>query len=125
MRTKDDLLREALEASGYYQQQDKIVTLDENCDLRYEQQVSLLLAREVVRSRPDLLSVPDRDLVYIVCDSLGNFGLPSNDLTRLLEEEKPFDDCFIGVYSLSKRRLMNKLYKGNGVDWVPYHGASK
>lgn len=126
MRTKDDLLREAIEQSGYYQHKNEIVTLDENCDLRYEQQICILLAREVVKSRPDLLNAPEKDLVYVVNNGGGdNYSLPSSDLTLLLENEKPYDDAVIGVYSLSERKLVHKLYKGNGTNWVPYYGASK
>lgn len=126
MKTKDDMLREAVEASGYYHYRTEIVTLDDNCDLRYDQQVCLLLAREVVRSRPDLLNAPEKDLVYIVNNGSGdNYSLPSSDLTALLENEKPYDDAVIGVYSLSERKLVRKLYKGNGTNWIPYYGASK
>ena len=66
-RTKDDLLREAIEQAGYYISKDIAVTLDDNCDLSYAEQVALLLAREVARSRPDLLDAePNKDLVYVV-----------------------------------------------------------
>ena len=119
-RTKDDLLREAIEQAGYYNAKDIAITLDDNCDLSYGEQVCLLLAREVARNRPDLLNCHNDDLLYVRCDNAGNCSLPSNDLTSLLEMEKPFDDCFIGVYSLSERKIINKLYKGNGTKWVAY-----
>lgn len=126
-RTKDDLLREAIEQAGYYISKDIAVTLDDNCDLSYAEQVALLLAREVARSRPDLLDAePNKDLVYVVNNgSEDNYSLPSSDLTALLENEKPYDDAVIGVYSLSERKLVRKLYKGNGTKWAPYYGAKR
>lgn len=126
-RTKDDLLREAIEQAGYYISKDITVTLDDNCDLSYAEQVALLLAREVARSRPDLLEdEPNKDLVYVVNDEgKDNYSLPSSDLTALLENEKPYDDAVIGVYSLSERKLVRKLYRGNGTKWVSYYGAKK
>ena len=98
-RTKDDLLREAIERTGYYILKDITVTLDDNCDLSYAEQVALLLAREVARSRPDLLNAePNKDLVYVVNNGGGdNYSLPSLDLTALLENEKPYEDAEIGV----------------------------
>lgn len=126
-RTKDDLLREAIEQAGYYISKDIAVTLDDNCDLSYAEQVALLLAREVARSRPDLLEdEPNKDLVYVVNnEGKDNYSLPSSDLTALLENEKPYDDAVIGVYSLSERKLVRKLYRGNGTKWVSYYGAKK
>ena len=125
-RTKDDLLREAIKRTGYYILKDITVTLDDNCDLSYAEQVALLLAREVVRYRPDLLDAEPKDLVYVVNNGGGdNYSLPSLDLTALLENEKPYDDAVIGVYSLSERKLVHKLYKGNGTKWVPYYGVKK
>lgn len=126
-RTKDDLLREAIEQAGYYISKDITVTLDDNCDLSYAEQVALLLAREVARSRPDLLEdEPNKDLVYVVNnEGKDNYSLPSSDLTALLENEKPYDDAVIGVYSLSERKLVRKLYRGNGTKWVSYYGAKK
>lgn len=126
-RTKDDLLREAIEQAGYYISKDIAVTLDDNCDLSYAEQVALLLAREVARSRPDLLDAePNKDLVYVVNNGGGdNYSLLSSDLTALLENEKPYDDAVIGVYSLSERKLVQKLYKGDGTKWVFYNGAKK
>ena len=87
----------------------------------------LLLAREVARSRPDLLDAePNKDLVYVVNNGGGDdYSLPSSDLTALLENEKPYDHAVIGVYSLSEMKLVHKLYKGNGTKWVPYYGAKK
>ena len=41
-RTKDDLLREAIEQAGYYISKDIAVTLDDNCDLSYAEQVAFL-----------------------------------------------------------------------------------
>lgn len=118
-RTKDDMLREAIESSKYYEFENVA------CDLRsdnepYLQQVALLLAREVVKHRPDLLNPADNDVVYVVCNGASNYSLPTSDLTTLMESEKPFDDAFIGSYSLSKRKLLRKLYKGNGIQWVPF-----
>lgn len=126
-RTKDDLLREAIEQAGYYILKDITVTLDDNCDLSYAEQVALLLAREVARSRPDLLEdEPNKDLVYVVNnEGKDNYSLPSSDLTALLENEKPYDDAVIGVYSLSERKLVRKLYRGNGTKWISYYGAKK
>lgn len=87
-RTKDDLLREAIEQAGYYRyyiSKDIAVTLDDNCDLSYAEQVALLLAREVARSRPDLLDAePNKDLVYVVNNGGGdNYSLPSSDLNSI------------------------------------------
>lgn len=126
-RTKDDLLREAIEQAGYYILKDITVTLDDNCDLSYAEQVALLLAREVARSRPDLLEdEPNKDLVYVVNnEGKDNYSLPSSDLTALLENEKPYNDAVIGVYSLSERKLVRKLYRGNGTKWISYYGAKK
>lgn len=125
-RTKDELLREAIEQAGYYISKGITVTLDDTCDLSYAEQVALLLAREVARNRPDLLNEFDKDLVYVVNNGGGdNYSLPSSDLTALLENEKPYDDAVIGVYSLSERKLVQKLYKGDGTKWVFYNGAKK
>ena len=113
----DEVLREAIESSGFYTYKDFPCIL-RNEDLNYMDQVALVLAREVVKFRPDLLQETNRDIVYIVSSESG-YSLPSSDLTSLLEDEKPFDDAFISTYSLSERKLIKKLYKGNGFKWIP------
>lgn len=122
MKTKDDLLREAIEQTGYYISKDITVTLNDKCDLSYINQIALLLAREVVRFRPDLTVNKEKDVVYIICFSDGNYSLPTNDLTTLLETQKPFADDYITSYSLSKKKILSKLYKGDGVKWIPCMG---
>lgn len=117
---KDNLLKTAIEYSGFYMRKDVDVTLDDSCDLSFDEQVELLLARELVKFRPDLMTKQDKDIVYIVCDGDKNYSLPSNDLTSLLEEEKPYDDAVIAVYSLTDKKIVNKLYKGDGTKWISY-----
>lgn len=119
IRNMDEVLKEAIESSGYYQYENI------SCDLRddnmsYKDQVALVLAREVVKFRPDLLNNVSKDVVYIVCNGSSNYGLPSTDLTELLENESPYDDAFIATYSLSERKLLKKLFSGNGFRWIPY-----
>lgn len=123
-RNMDDVLREAIESSGYYEYKDTPADL-RNEELTYKQQVPLILARELVKFRPDLLNAVDKDVVFIVCNGSSTYSLPSVDLTALLENEKPYSDTIIGTYSLSERKLVKKLYKGDGTKWIPYKGASK
>lgn len=123
-RNMDDVLREAIESSGYYEYKDTPADL-RNEELTYKQQVPLILARELVKFRPDLLNAVDKDVVFIVCNGSSTCSLPSVDLTVLLENEKPYSDAIIGTYSLSERKLVKKLYKGDGTKWIPYKGASK
>lgn len=123
-RNMDDVLREAIESSGYYEYKDTPADL-RNEELTYKQQVPLILARELVKFRPDLLNAVDKDVVFIVCNGSSTYSLPSVDLTALLENEKPYSDAIIGTYSLSERKLVKKLYKGDGTKWIPYKGASK
>ena len=113
----DDVLREAIESAGFYSYKNYPCNLrDEN--MNYTEQVALVLSREVVKFRPDLLEEPNQDIVFIVSSESG-YSLPSKDLTSLLENEKPFDDAVIGTYSLSERKLIKKLYKGDGIKWIP------
>ena len=116
----DEILREAVESSGYYSflKEPFDLTL-RNENMNYLEQVALVLAREVAKFRPDLISEPNQDIVYVVSSESG-YSLPSSDLTSLLENEKPFDDAIISSYSLSERKLIKKLFKGNGVIWIPY-----
>ena len=121
----DEILKEAIESSGYYEFLEKPFDLtlrDEN--LSYISQVVLVLAREVVRFRPDLLQERNQDIVYVVSSESG-YSLPSSDLTSLLETEKPFDDAIISTYSLSERKLIKKLYEGDGIKWVPFTKGGK
>ena len=116
----DEILKEAIESSGYYQflKEPFDLTL-RNENMNYMDQVALVLAREVVKFRPDLLQERNQDIVYVVSSESG-YSLPSSDLTSLLETEKPFDDAVISTYSLSERKLIKKLYKGDGVKWIPF-----
>jgi len=116
----DEILKEAIESSGYYRFLEEPFDLTlRNEDMDYFDQVALVLAREVVRFRPDLLQEKNQDIVYVVSSESG-YSLPSSDLTSLLETEKPFDDAIISTYSLSERKLIKKLYKGDGVKWIPF-----
>lgn len=120
VRNNDDLLREAMESAGYFTRTNDLVTLDDRCELSYQEQVSLLLAREVARFRPDLKDRGKKDVLYIVRNERGSYSLPSNDLTYLLETEEPYDDSMIASYSLNDRKIINKLYRGDGTKWIPY-----
>jgi hypothetical protein len=116
----DEILKEAIESSGYYlflKEPFDLTLRNEN--MNYMDQVALVLAREVVKFRPDLLQEKNQDIVYVVSSESG-YSLPSSDLTSLLETEKPFDDAIISTYSLSERKLIKKLYKGDGVKWIPF-----
>lgn len=116
----DEILKEAIESSGYYlflKEPFDLTLRNEN--MNYMDQVALVLAREVVKFRPDLLQERNQDIVYVVSSESG-YSLPSSDLTSLLETEKPFDDAIISTYSLSERKLIKKLYKGDGVKWIPF-----
>lgn len=116
----DEILKEAIESSGYYlflKEPFDLTLRNEN--MNYMDQVALVLAREVVKFRPDLLQERNQDIVYVVSSESG-YSLPSSDLTSLLENEKPFDDAVISTYSLSERKLIKKLYKGDGVKWIPF-----
>ena len=116
----DEILKEAIESSGYYQFLEEPFDLTlRNENMNYMDQVALVLAREVVKFRPDLLQEKNQDIVYVVSSESG-YSLPSSDLTSLLETEKPFDDAVISTYSLSERKLVKKLYKGDGVKWIPF-----
>lgn len=117
MENMDEILKEAIESSGFYNTKDPCTLRDEN--MNYMDQVALVLAREVVKFRPDLLQEKNQDIVYVVSSESG-YSLPSSDLTSLLETEKPFDDAIISTYSLSERKLIKKLYKGDGVKWIPF-----
>jgi hypothetical protein len=116
----DEILKEAIESSGYYlflKEPFDLTLRNEN--MNYMDQVALVLAREVVKFRPDLLQEKNQDIFYVVSSESG-YSLPSSDLTSLLETEKPFDDAIISTYSLSERKLIKKLYKGDGVKWIPF-----
>lgn len=120
MENMDEILKEAIESSGYYlflKEPFDLTLRNEN--MNYMDQVALVLAREVVKFRPDLLQEKNQDIIYIVSGESG-YSLPSSDLTSLLENEKPFDDAVISTYSLSERKLIKKLYKGDGVKWIPF-----
>ena len=121
----DEILKEAIESSGYYSflKEPFDLTL-RNENMNYMDQVALVLAREVVKFRPDLLQEKNQDIVYVVSSESG-YSLPSSDLTSLLETEKPFDDAIISTYSLSERKLIKKLYKGDGVKWIPFTKGGK
>ena len=116
---KDEVLKEAIAAAGYYEYEDVDCNL-RNDDLPYGLQVSLVLARALKTIRPDLFEERNSDLVYVICNGEGhsNYTLPSLDLTSLMESQKPYDDAYIAVYSLSERKILSKLYKGDGTKWV-------
>lgn len=123
---KDDLLKSAIADSGYYEYPGVPINLDAEDDIAYQKQVSILLARELEKFRPDLFEEKDFDCVYVVCNGKSNYSLPTQDLTSLMENEKPYTDSFIAVYSLSERKIISKLYKGDGTKWVLQHkGAAK
>lgn len=115
---KDELLINAINESGYYDYCGVSICLDVDDGIEFQKQVSILLARELEKFRPDLFKERNRDLVYVVCNGKSNYSLPSSDLTSLMETEKPYDDSYIGVYSLSERKIISKLYKGDGTKWV-------
>lgn len=120
---KDELLINAINESGYYDYCGVSIHLDMDDGIEFQKQVSILLARELEKFRPDLFKERNHDLVYIVCNGTNNYSLPSSDLTSLMESEKPYDDSYIGVFSLSERIIISKLYKGDGTKWVliPQH----
>lgn len=113
----DEVLREAVESSGFYVYKDCPCNLRDD-SMNYMDQVALVLAREVIKFRPDLLEESNQDIVFVVSSESG-YSLPSPDLTSLLENEKPFDDSVISSYSLSERKIIKKLYKGDGIRWIP------
>ena len=120
---KDMLLKQAILNSGYYEYVGVSVVLDAEDTIEFQTQVSILLARELEKFRPDLFEAKYKDCVYVVCNGKANYSLPSSDLTSLMETEKPYDDSIIGVFSLSERKIISKLYKGDGTKWVliPQH----
>lgn len=113
---KDEILREAIVGSGYYEFKDVAFDFG-NEDMDYRVQVSIILAREVVKFRPDLLEERNKDIVYLVYDN-DRYGLPGTDLTDMLEKEPPYDGAEIVTYSLSERKILKCLYKGDGTKWV-------
>lgn len=115
---KDMLLKQAILNSGYYENVGVSVVLDAEDAIEFQTQVSILLARELEKFRPDLFEAKYKDCVYVVCNGKSNYSLPSSDLTSLMETEKPYDDSYIGVFSLSERKIISKLYKGDGTKWV-------
>lgn len=115
---KDMLLKQAILNSGYYENVGVSVVLDVEDTIEFQTQVSILLARELEKFRPDLFEAKYKDCVYVVCNGKSNYSLPSSDLTSLMETEKPYDDSYIGVFSLSERKIISKLYKGDGTKWV-------
>ena len=115
---KDMLLKEAILNSGYYENVGVSVVLDAEDAIEFQTQVSILLARELEKFRPDLFEAKYKDCVYVVCNGNSNYSLPTQDLTSLMENEKPYTDSFIAVYSLSERKILSKLYKGDGTKWV-------
>ena len=123
---KDMLLKQAILNSGYYENAGVSVVLDAEDEIEFQTQVSILLARELEKYRPDLFEVKYKDCVYVVCNGKSNYSLPTQDLTSLMENEKPYTDSFIAVYSLSERKIISKLYKGDGTKWVLQHkGAAR
>ena len=118
-KSSDEILRECIESSGYFDKENVIADLQSD-DLPYSQQVSLILARELVKYRPDLITKKENDVVFIVCgkDELGKniYSLPTT-LTEALDTP-PYDDSQIKSYSLSKQEFLMTLYKGNGHNWV-------
>lgn len=117
---KDELLIKAINESGYYDYSGVPIRLDIDDGIEFQTQVSILLARELEKFRPDLFEAKYKDCVYVICNGEGhsNYTLPSLDLTSLMESQKPYDDAYIAVYSLSERKIISKLYKGDGTKWV-------
>ena len=115
---KDDILREAINLSGYYKIGDDVpVCLDDTIDISFDEQVSIVLARELKKFRPDLFKEKNKDVVYIICNG-DSYQLPSIDLTDLLQTQKPFSDAKILTYSLSEKKILKCIYKGDGTKWV-------
>lgn len=121
MKTSDEILREAIESSGYYTKKDFIADLRSD-DLSYDDQVKLILARALVEVRPELEVEPDKDLVFMVryFDSNGNrhTSIPYNCVGQAIKNNPPFDDSEIWSYSISKQDFVEGLYSGNGIEWM-------
>lgn len=120
-RSNDELLREALESTGIFgEYENKKVDLSEDCELSYSLQVQLILARELLRLRPDLGKPVEKDVVFVVetTNAWGErcFSLPMKTLGECLDK-KPFDDSSIWSYSLSEQKLLKELYYGDGIIW--------
>lgn len=116
MMYKDEVLKQAIEGSGYYEF--KNVAFDfGNEEMNYKDQICIVLARALVKFRPDLVEEKNRDIVYLICDN-DRYGLPEMDLTELLEREPPYDGAEIVTYSLSERKILRCLYEGDGTKWV-------
>lgn len=119
-RNNDELLIEAIESSGVLNEENINPDLSDNCELPYEKQVSYILARELLKFRPDLSKPVEKDILFIVetTNAWGErcFSLPMKSLGECLEK-KPFDDSSIWSYSLSEQKLIKELYYGDGIIW--------
>ena len=111
---KDEVLIEAIELSGYKEYKD--VNLD---DLPPINRAAVVLAGELIALRPDLYS-DDPDTLYILERMLENgtavYELPKKNLSELLKKE-PFDDLRICTFSLSKEKILKRIYRGTGTKW--------
>lgn len=115
----DDLLRKALEYVDV-EGNEEIRADMANDDYPMDVQVQIILAKAVLALRPDLKQNRDKDVVYIiksVINGRDSFSVPSNSLDDILRENPPYDDSAVWTYSISKRKLLKKLYKGTGTIW--------
>ena len=110
----DEVLMECIKASGFYEYEK--VNVD---DLPNDKRVAVILAGEVLTLRPELKDQA-LDVVYIKRVILENgddtFSLPSKSLSTFLKDP-PFVDSSIYTYSIKEEKLLNKIYKGTGIDW--------
>lgn len=117
MKNNDEILREAIEAAGYYSKKGFKADLRTD-DLSYDDQVKLILARALIDARPDLEVEPNKDLVFIVrsFDSNGSQmnSIPFNCVGEAMKNSTPYDDSEIWSYSISKQEFVEGLYCGNG-----------
>lgn len=122
VKINDDLLREAITASGYYEFDGMKADLKSD-DLDYDTQVKLILARAVVQLRPDLKLNENKNVVFIVTDSNENgkeiYSLPYRSLTDLLSSKttQPYDTAEIWTYDIVENKFLTRLYYGDGTKW--------
>lgn len=112
---KDEILIEAIEASGYRELKD--VNWD---DLPSDKRTALILASELIAMRPDLFVEDNPDIVFVIQRTFENgsvgCSLPKRNLSELLKTP-PYDDSKIGSYSLKEEKIIKTVYKGTGTKW--------
>ena len=122
VKMNNDLLREAITASGYYEYDGMKADLKSD-DLDYDTQVKLILARAVVQLRPDLKLNENKNVVFIVTDSNENgkeiYSLPYHSLTDLFSSKtvQPYDTAEVWTYDIVENKFLIKLYYGDGTKW--------